>query len=102
MYEDTLFPILESIIFENSKEIAVRFSEDISPTLPSSALLIQCNDKNFPAEEIFRNEEYPRDVRVVLAENVEYTGEFCTLYWEKISDMHGNTVDIEMTIPLRK
>ncbi len=100
-YSDTLTPILESIRFENNREIAVRFSEPISSEISESHLLIQCKDKDYSSQKIFRNEEYPRDVRVVLSDSIEFSNEFCKLYWENVSDEYGNTTNIEMTIPLR-
>jgi hypothetical protein len=102
MLPDELPPIIEDIFFANTREISVRFSEPVSDQISESLVEISCPEKKFSASRIFRNDEYPRDARIVLSENADLNGEFCALHWKGVLDEYQNTTDIKMTLPFRE
>lgn len=98
---DALPPLLENAFLDNENEIFMRLSEDVSPQLSVKDFSLVCTSGTVSASKIFRNENYLRDIRIVLATPLQATGEFCQMTLRNVADLSGNKTNISMTLPLR-
>jgi hypothetical protein len=99
---DIFSPIVENVFFEDAQELFVRFSEPVSQKIAQSSFFqIFCKDQKYHGKNILRNEEDPRDVRIVLNIPTKMSGEFCHFEWTGVSDEFHNSTTINMTLPLR-